>query len=85
MRELVNYWTQRRRADATREMKIIGAFSSGKDRRYSLGLPQFQPVEPEHISEDISLFWDCGAAHGCQSVIRTGRLFTRRGLKGKYR
>ncbi|KIJ54719.1 hypothetical protein M422DRAFT_240799 [Sphaerobolus stellatus SS14] len=89
LRALVEYWKQRHRADAADEMKILAASKHGSGpvtRR-----PAPDPLRPPRVmgddesAENLPAFWNWCVLEGCLAMVRSGRLFTKRKLRGQYR
>jgi hypothetical protein len=86
--QLVEYWTHQHRVDASREMELIHA-TTGKPglvlaRPDEEIIPE-RPPDYDQSSEYLPSFWNWCVLEGCLSVVRNGRLFLRRGLRGQYK
>lgn len=87
LNELVVYWTQRHRVDARQEMELVQAVSGRpryvlpRDRREDA--PEVTP-DPDDASQFLGTFWHWCVLDGCRSIVKSGRLYAKRGLKGQY-
>ncbi|KAF8575447.1 hypothetical protein K439DRAFT_1369937 [Ramaria rubella] len=86
---LIEYWTSRHRVDATQEMELIHATTGNpgltiRRRPLEQGMPE-QPPDYDQYSQSLPSIWNWCVVDGCMSVVRNGRLFVRRGLRGQYR
>ncbi|KAG2151386.1 hypothetical protein DEU56DRAFT_777628 [Suillus clintonianus] len=93
LRALVEYWAQRHHVDARDEMDVSystrhrppvtpritkHAFCNGKES------PTTPIVDAEFIPELSSLYHWC-TLDNCRSILKSGRVFTRKGLQGQYK
>ncbi|KAF9220965.1 hypothetical protein BS17DRAFT_786276 [Gyrodon lividus] len=93
LRALVTYWSQRHRTDAQDEMDV--AYTASKRIRLTPQLSKCNhakghptPSEPTDPGSSLpvlaSLYHWC-ALDTCRSIIKAGRMFTRKGLRGQYK
>ncbi|KAH7102551.1 Pleckstrin homology domain-containing protein [Auriculariales sp. MPI-PUGE-AT-0066] len=89
---LISYWTYRHRIDARQEMELV---STSTGQKQYLVLPRHgfgesddgpDPVpDPDDASPTLSIFWHWCVLENCRAIIKSGRLFMKRGLSGQYR
>ncbi|KAH0831930.1 hypothetical protein J3R83DRAFT_12814 [Lanmaoa asiatica] len=92
LRALVTYWSQRHRVDVRDEMDVAFAASTRarptpRMVKCNHGLGQPTPPEPPMNSEShvlTSLYNWCPLS-ACRSIVKAGRVFTRKGLRGQYK
>ncbi|KAF8516818.1 Pleckstrin homology domain-containing protein [Hysterangium stoloniferum] len=85
---LVKYWACRHRIDASQEMEILRATGGSPGHLMARVSDQVVPRRPpdyDEASQMFPAFWNWCVMDECQSVVRNGRLFLRRGLRGQYR
>ncbi|KAH7885352.1 Pleckstrin homology domain-containing protein [Phlebopus sp. FC_14] len=85
---LVTYWSQRTRVDAKEEMNLANTTSlkllltsQRSKQAHSYAEP---PVDPGSLSALHSLYHWC-SLNNCRNILRAGRVFTRKGLRGQYK
>ncbi|KIJ64487.1 hypothetical protein HYDPIDRAFT_111813, partial [Hydnomerulius pinastri MD-312] len=94
LRALVTYWTQRHRTDAKDEMDV--AYSASKRLRLTPRLnkcnhasghptPPEPPMDPGASLPGLTSLYHWCALENCRSILRSGRVFTRKGLRGQYK
>jgi len=84
---LVKYWAHRHRIDASQEMEILRATGGSPGHliaRVGNQVPE-RPPDYDEASQMFPAFWNWCVMDECLSVVRNGRLFLRRGLRGQYR
>ncbi|KAF8555219.1 hypothetical protein OG21DRAFT_1476557 [Imleria badia] len=89
LRALVTYWSERHRVDVQDEMDV--AFVASARARVTPRKPKYNgmltPLEPPMNSEPpvlTSLYNWCPLS-SCRSIVKVGRVFTRKGLRGQYK
>jgi hypothetical protein len=92
LRALIKYWRQRHRVDAREEMDLA---QFGSDRppvtpkmhpnQTAEDTPPEPPVDPNANMPALGTMYNWCMIKGCKSVGKTGKLFTRRGLRGPYK
>ena len=86
--QLIDYWTYRRRVDATHEMELIRAIAGNPGPTIMKPHEYVVPARPpdyDEASEYLPSFWNWCVVDGCLSVVRNGRLFLRRSFRGQYK
>ncbi|KAK2465224.1 hypothetical protein APHAL10511_002578 [Amanita phalloides] len=87
LRALVSYWKERHRSDAEHEMNLAQA---GRPRLTPL-MPKCQehvPVSlPDALPTLVTMYTSSNwcMIEGCRPIIRGGKLFMKKGLRGQYR
>jgi hypothetical protein len=91
LRALIPYWRQRHKVDAREEMDLA-QLGSSRPRVTPKTYPYRDPnASTEPLTDPKADFPALGSIYnwcvldGCQSVIRRGRIFTRKGLRGQYK
>ncbi|TDL23189.1 hypothetical protein BD410DRAFT_787507 [Rickenella mellea] len=93
LRELISYWTLRHRADARSEMELLHE-STGRQRltlarrvKHSEEdeLPPEGPPDPDANVPYLSPYWNWCVLDACRPIIKSGRAFVKRGLRGQYK
>ncbi|EGO23992.1 hypothetical protein SERLADRAFT_439300 [Serpula lacrymans var. lacrymans S7.9] len=92
LRLLVIYWRIRHRTDAQDEMEISYSgnerlrvtphqhvHANGQDR-----LPE-PPADPDSILPTLGAVYNWCVLTDCRSILKGGRIFTRKGLRGQYK
>ncbi|KAF9242584.1 Pleckstrin homology domain-containing protein [Melanogaster broomeanus] len=94
LRALVTYWSQRYRTDAKDEMDVAYVASDrvrvtpqlSKCRNTNGHLtPAEQPRDPDSSLPVLTTLYHWCALENCRSVVKAGRVFTRKGLRGQYK
>ncbi|EGN92139.1 hypothetical protein SERLA73DRAFT_117776 [Serpula lacrymans var. lacrymans S7.3] len=75
LRLLVIYWRIRHRTDAQDEMEIS---YSGNERLRP-------PADPDSILPTLGAVYNWCVLTDCRSILKGGRIFTRKGLRGQYK
>ncbi|KAF9808582.1 hypothetical protein IEO21_07826 [Rhodonia placenta] len=75
LRPLISYWRRRHQADAQTEMQLA---------YISTGRARITPLRHASLPE-LSSFFNWCALEGCRSIVRSGKLFARKGLWGQYK
>jgi hypothetical protein len=94
LRILVTYWSQRHRVDAKDEMDV--AYLESKSVRLTPPLRKYNhvkghptPSEPPIGSDSslpgMTLLYPWCALDSCRSIVKAGRVFARKGLRGQYK
>jgi len=84
--DLVKYWNEKHREDAEDETKILTEYRDGQG---PITAPP--PLHPRRNLDDgdsvkrLSAFWDFRILEGHMPVVRSGRLFARKKLRGQFR
>ena len=92
LRELIKYWQERHKFDTREEMDLaqIGntrprvtpqMHSHQEDEE----LPPEPPVDTQANFPALGALYNWCVLDGCKSVLKTGKLFTRKGLRGHYK
>lgn len=91
LRALVRYWRLRHAADAKQEMDVV---------HYATGKPRVTPARyvhedklrpPDALADEavvlpyLSMQYNWCLFNGCKPVGKTGRIYVRDGLKGKFK
>ncbi|KAF4576993.1 hypothetical protein EYR36_004977 [Pleurotus pulmonarius] len=89
LRALMSYWRQRHRHDALDEMEIARAVRDPITPRVHLHQdgcerPPQAPADENDPMPMLSMTFNRCVLDGCNSIIRGGKLFMRRGLYGEY-
>lgn len=91
LRELVKYWTRRHRVDARQEMELQRAASGDlradpkQIERYGDGFIPDLFTDPEDVSQYLGSFWNWSILLARRSLIRCGRVFFRKGIRGPFK
>lgn len=91
LRPLISYWRRRHQADAQTEMQLA-YISTGRARITPLrhvvddhDSPPEPLPDPQASLPELSSFFNWCALEGCRSIVRSGKLFARKGLWGQYK
>ncbi|KAH8104569.1 Pleckstrin homology domain-containing protein [Cristinia sonorae] len=88
LRQLVSYWRKRHQTDARQEMDlahhVAGKPQLTPHARISDGTPD-SPPDPDASLPDLSRFFNWCVLDGCRAILKCGRLFGRKGLRGMYK
>ncbi|KAF7291599.1 hypothetical protein HMN09_01251000 [Mycena chlorophos] len=90
LRELLVYWKQRHRIDAAEEMDLAQAYRPRlTPRRHVMRndseLPPEAPMDLTAALPTLSNMYPLCCLESCKPIIRSGRLFMRRGFYGQYK
>ncbi|KAF8840746.1 hypothetical protein BDN67DRAFT_1002755 [Paxillus ammoniavirescens] len=94
LRPLVSYWSQRHRVDAKDEMDV--AYLESKSARLTpqlrkcnhiKGHPTFSepPIGSGSSLPALTSLYPWCALDSCRSIVKAGRVFARKGLRGQYK
>ncbi|TFK52368.1 hypothetical protein OE88DRAFT_1627947 [Heliocybe sulcata] len=88
LRALVRYWQHRLRIDAREEMNIV-QLGTGQARPtprvYRDGhTAHVLPPDPEASLPDLSNIYNWCLLENCRPILKGGKLFVRKGLRGRY-
>lgn len=88
LNNLVAYWTRKHRIDSRQEMELVQIYK-GRPRLFLKpnGLADPPNTMPDHddVAQNLSDFWNWCVLDSCRSIIKSGRLFMRKGSKGVYK
>jgi len=91
LRKLVSYWTRSHRVDARQEMELQRAvsgqarFSARQISRYRDGLAPERPPDVDDVSHHLSSFWNWTVLLAKRPLIRSGRTFLQKGIRGQFK
>ena len=91
LRALITYWKKRHQMDAKQEMDLAH-HGAGRTRVTPLkhahvvdqNLPPEDPPDPESSLPDLSAVYNWCVYQNCRPILKCGKLFARRGLRGQY-
>ncbi|VDC02434.1 unnamed protein product [Peniophora sp. CBMAI 1063] len=89
LRVLVRYWRLRHLVDARQEMDVVH-YATGKPRitphikQYNDDAPE-PDTNPAMVLPYLSSLYNWCVYEGCRPVTKTGRIYMRPGIRGKYR
>ncbi|KAJ1303415.1 hypothetical protein OPQ81_011606 [Rhizoctonia solani] len=87
LRKLIKYWTQRHRVDARDEMELVFATQG----RVRFTMPRHGREEapegwiPDAASPYLAKFWNWCVLEGCRSIVKAGRLYTKKGIRKQFK
>ncbi|QRW06517.1 nuclear pore complex protein [Ceratobasidium sp. AG-Ba] len=87
LRELVKYWTRRHRVDARDEMELVFA-TQGRARFTIPKLGKEEAPEgyfPDGASPYLAKFWNWCVIDGCRAIVKSGRLYTKKGIRKDFK
>lgn len=90
LRELVSYWSQRHRTDTKTETDLLydgtgQKITSPKAHWHcSYEDAPYGPPDPDKAAAGLGEFWHWCVLEGCRAILKSGRLFVKRALKGQY-
>ncbi|KAL0960649.1 hypothetical protein HGRIS_005678 [Hohenbuehelia grisea] len=89
LRELIAYWKLRHRFDAHEEMSIAKASRAPVTPKTRVhqneDMPPEAPGDPNGPMAELSGLYHWCVLEGCKSIIRGGKLYMRRGLRGDFK
>jgi len=91
LRALITYWKKRHQMDARQEMDLAH-HGAGRARVTPLkhthvvdqNLPPEDPPDPESSLPDLSAIYNWCVYQNCRPILKCGKLFARKGLRGQY-
>ncbi|THH30666.1 hypothetical protein EUX98_g3541 [Antrodiella citrinella] len=90
LRQLVSYWRKHHQFEAKQEMDLSHHVAgrprlTPHKRRDLPDAPPDQPPDPEAALPELSSFYNWCVLDSCRAILKSGRLFGRKGLRGMYK
>jgi hypothetical protein len=92
LRDLIRYWKHRHRIDAREKMDLAQVGSRRprltpqmhhpKDKH---DIPPEPPADPDANLPALGSLYNWCVLDGCKSIVKDGKVYTRRGLRGQYK